>query len=121
MTQNINEAFCSLTTRHFSAFFKRSLTTYGVDECTSAANRSALYSSPSIIISGERPQTKPALADVDRPVAARAVSGRRDAAQAVFGHPRPVQGPRGPSLTVEMPRRQSLAILDPSSGRAGRR
>ena len=99
VTQNINEAFCSLTTRHFSAFFKRSLTTYGVDECTSATNRSALDSI----------QTKPVLADFDRPAAARAVSGRRDAAQAVFGHPRPVQRPRGPSLTVELPRMPVLS------------
>ena len=31
-----------------------------------------------------------------------------------------VQRPRGPSLTVEIPRKPCLAILNPSSGRAGR-
>ena len=44
VTQSIRQSFGSLTNQHFAAFFKRSLTTYGVDEVSSATNKSTLES-----------------------------------------------------------------------------
>jgi hypothetical protein len=44
--QNIKDSFASLTQMHFSAFFKKSLSTYGVDEEDALANTANDVESP---------------------------------------------------------------------------
>ena len=54
-TQNVQASFDSLTSQHFAAFFRKSLSTYGVDEADARANKEDMDNPDNAISSPSHP------------------------------------------------------------------